>query len=88
MRGAGAAIFAKVAIYGINMISVVILARLLAPEDFGLVTMVTAPCMLLMDFGNMGLTDATIQSQEINQKQVSSLFWIITMLSLSFGVLS
>jgi PST family polysaccharide transporter len=87
VRGAGAAIFARVSIYGINMISVVILARLLAPEDFGLVTMVTAPCMLLMDFGNMGLTDATIQSQEINHKQISTLFWINTMLSLSFSVL-
>lgn len=78
VRGAGATVFSRSTVYCINMISVIILARLLTPDDFGLVAMVTAPFMFLMDFANLGLGDATIQSEEVNQKQISTLFWINT----------
>jgi O-antigen/teichoic acid export membrane protein len=65
--------------YGIGVLQIVaaiVLARLLAPEDFGLVTIVTvltsfAP--LLIDFG---LGDATAQRKRITPDQISSLFWL------------
>ena len=58
------------------MVSTVILARLLTPEDFGLVAMVTAITGFMVIFKDMGLSMATIQRPEIRHEQVSTLFWI------------
>jgi PST family polysaccharide transporter len=55
--------------------SVIILARLLTPEDFGLVAMVTAVigvAELLRDFG---LSSAAIQSRTLTDGERTNLFW-------------
>jgi PST family polysaccharide transporter len=54
----------------------VVLARLLTPSDFGLVAMVTAITGLGQAFADLGLSEATIQRQDISHEQVSALFWI------------
>jgi O-antigen/teichoic acid export membrane protein len=54
----------------------VVLARLLNPEDFGIVAMVTVVTNLLTIFANAGLGTGTIQSLTINNDQISTLFWI------------
>jgi len=72
-------IISVVGTYGSGVLQIfaaVVLARLLTPEDFGLVAIVTvltsfAPC--LIDFG---LGDATILRKKITEQQVSSLFWV------------
>jgi O-antigen/teichoic acid export membrane protein len=56
--------------------SIVVLARLLAPEDFGLIGMVTVVIGFADLFKDLGLSTATIQKPEINHEQVSTLFWI------------
>lgn len=56
--------------------STVFLARLLTPEDYGIVGMVTVLLGFLTLFKDMGLSQATIQKSEINQAQVSNLFWV------------
>jgi O-antigen/teichoic acid export membrane protein len=66
--------------------STVVLARLLTPEDYGLIAMVTAVTGFVMMFKDMGLSMATIQKAEINHAQISTLFWINVVLS--FGVMS
>lgn len=60
----------------LNLVSIVVLARLLAPRDFGLVTMVTSALGLLRVFRDAGLSAATIQSEQLTHAQVSNLFWI------------
>jgi O-antigen/teichoic acid export membrane protein len=60
----------------LNLGSAVILARLLSPEEFGLVGMVLAITGLLGLFKEAGLSTATVQSATITQAQVSGLFWI------------
>jgi PST family polysaccharide transporter len=60
----------------IQSVQTVVLARLLTPADFGLVAMVTAVTGLAQGFADVGLSEATIQRQEINHDQVSTLFWI------------
>jgi len=57
-------------------VATVMLARLLTPSDFGLVAMVTAITGLGQAFADFGLSEATIQRQEITHEQVSTLFWI------------
>lgn len=56
--------------------SMAVLARLLLPEDFGLLAMVTALTVFVERFKDLGLGDATVQTREITHAQVSSLFWI------------
>jgi len=62
--------------FAIQIISTVVLARLLTPSDFGLVTMVTTFSLLLVNFGGNGFTEAVIQWKEIDHALASNLFWI------------
>ena len=51
------------------------LARLLTPEDFGLVAMIVSVVGFIQTFKDMGLAMATVQRADINHGQVSTLFW-------------
>lgn len=59
-----------------QMIGVIVLARLLTPDDFGLFAMASVFISIFFVFQDVGLTDATIQASTLNQNIVSSLFWI------------
>jgi PST family polysaccharide transporter len=76
VRGAAATVSASALALGAQVISTVILARLLTPADFGVVTMVTTFSLLLASFGLNGFTDAVIQFEEIDQYTASNLFWL------------
>lgn len=56
--------------------SIFILARMLTPEHFGLIAMVTAITSIAERFKDLGLSIATIQQPEISHAQVSALFWV------------
>src|SRR5438309_2541692 len=60
----------------LNLASIMVMARLLAPKDFGLYAMVTTVMGFLWMFQDAGLSTATVQRQEITQAQVSNLFWV------------
>lgn len=60
----------------LNLGSAILLARLLSPQEFGVVAMALAAAGLLSLFKEAGLSLATVQSETITQGQVSSLFWI------------
>ncbi len=62
--------------FALNLASTMILARLLAPRDFGLVAMVTTVTGFLFVFKDAGLSIATVQREHITHAQVSNLFWI------------
>jgi O-antigen/teichoic acid export membrane protein len=81
MRGAGATIFASSLSFFVQFSSTVILARLLTPTDFGLITMVTAFSLLLQNFGVNGFTEAIIQGADTNHKMMSTLFWLNAVIS-------
>ncbi len=71
----------------LGFLSTVVLARLLVPEDFGLIAMVTAVTRFITIFKDMGLSMATVQKENINHAQVSTLFWINLSLSLAIMLL-
>lgn len=73
---------AQAAGFFLHMGSTVVLARLLTPQDFGLIAMVTAVTGFVTKFKSMGLSMATVQKAEINHGQISTLFWINVVLSL------
>jgi len=69
--------------------SVVVLARLLTPADFGIVTMVTTFNLLFRSFGLNGFTELIMQREELTDSLASNLFWINlgigTILTLAFA---
>lgn len=76
IRGGAARLAAQVANFAIRTISLMVLARLLTPKDFGLVGMVTAFTGVLALFRDFGLSSAAIQRDTVTEEQVSTLFWI------------
>src|SRR5712691_4006749 len=64
-----------------GMAATVILARLLTPQDYGLIGMVAVVTGFVSMFKDLGLSAATIQKEEINAEQISTLFWINLALS-------
>lgn len=66
---------AQVANFTLNFLSIAVLARLLTPQDFGLVAMVTTITGFLRIFNDAGLSTATVQREGITHAQVSNLFW-------------
>ena len=56
--------------------SLMVLARLLGPKDFGLVGMVTAFTGVLSLFRDFGLSAAAVQRTTVTEEQISTLFWI------------
>jgi O-antigen/teichoic acid export membrane protein len=76
IRGALVSTFGQGATFVLRIGSMVALARLLAPEDFGLVAMVVACTGFLDLFRDLGLSMATVQRASISHEQLSMLFWI------------
>jgi len=76
---------------GINFIlrlgATAVLARLLVPEHFGLIGMVTALTSIAVNFKDLGLSIATVQRKEITHRQVSTLFWINAMVGVLIAAL-
>src|SRR6266436_4820621 len=72
----------------IQSTATIVLARLLTPADFGLVAMVATVTSLGQAFADLGLSEATIQRKEINDDQVSVLFWINVAIGLGLTLLT
>lgn len=62
--------------FAAQVVSFVILARLLPPTDFGLVAMVSAVMTLAALIADLGLSLAAIREPELSRAQRSSLFWV------------
>ena len=86
LRGGLVSVAMKYGSGALQIVSAIVLARLLAPEDFGLVAIVavlTGFAPMLIDFG---LGDAVAQRQSITPGQVSTLFWVSSALGLLVAV--
>ena len=59
----------------LNFLSVFALARLLSPQDFGLIAMAMTVTGFLRPLSDGGLSSATLQRETITHAQVSNLFW-------------
>jgi len=66
--------------------SLMVLARLLDPKDFGLLGMVTAFTGVLGLFRDFGLSSATVQRATITDQQMSTLFWVNLLLGALLGL--
>ena len=91
-RGGVWAIAAEGIDFFLRLAAVAVLARLLLPEHFGLISMVTAITAVAERFKDAGLSIATVQFREITHAQISTLFWVNVLLGVAIagfiGVLS
>ncbi len=76
-------VFAQGVSFVVQIAATVVLARLLTPADFGVVTMVTTFSLLVSSFGLNGFTEVILQREDVTHRLTSNLFWI----NLGAGVL-
>tara|TARA_B110000879_G_scaffold212413_1_gene308552 strand:- start:679 stop:2235 length:1557 start_codon:yes stop_codon:yes gene_type:complete len=83
VRGGMVTMVSQAITIGIQLTSTVILARLLSPEDYGVLAMVMAVTAFAGIFREMGLSSAAIQKKGLTREQQSNLFW----LNLAMGII-
>ncbi|WP_083882920.1 lipopolysaccharide biosynthesis protein [Brevibacterium senegalense] len=84
-RGGGVTVLGQLLKAAVQVLSVVVLSRLLGPDEFGLIAMVTVAVALgelVLDFG---LTAAALRAPKISHAQSSNLFWVNTALGTALG---
>ena len=76
VRGGFAKVLPQVTNLSVRVGSMMVLARLLGPKEFGLVAMVWAVTGVFHLFKDAGLSMATVQRASVTNEQLSTLFWI------------
>jgi len=69
---------------GMQWVTIIILARLLSPSDFGLIGMVMVVVGFVGLFKDLGTSAAVIQRKGVSDELLSSIFWV----NVAFGVLA
>ena len=78
VRGGVVTVVSEVFRFVLQTGSMIVIARLLTPDDFGVQGMVLALTGFVLLFKDAGLSMATVQREEISHDEVSTLFWINT----------
>lgn len=91
VRGGVAKIGAQGVTFILRISSLMILARILDPRDFGLVAMVTVVTGVFALFKDAGLGMATIQKATVSEEELSALFWVnivvgLVLMALTIGL--
>lgn len=87
VKSASITILSQVIGFIIQTIGTFLIARLVTPGDFGLVTMVTIFSLLLQNLGENGFSEYVLQKETISHIQLSNLFWINTGLNTALSLL-
>ncbi|MEX0801341.1 MAG: MOP flippase family protein [Dehalococcoidia bacterium] len=67
---------ARIVYQALQFVVTVVLARLLVPEDFGLIAMIAVFTGFASIFVDFGLAAAIIQRKEVEERHLSSAFWL------------
>lgn len=76
VRGGAAIVLNQAVVMVLQIVTTVVLARLLSPADYGLQAMVLTLTGFFSLFRDAGLSVASVQRQELDHEQISTLFWI------------
>lgn len=80
-RGGAVTLSAQLFKFVLTTVAAIALARLLTPDDYGLIAMVAILVNFVGMFQYLGLSTATVKWADLNHQQVSTLFWINMALS-------
>jgi PST family polysaccharide transporter len=86
-RGALVTVLAQAARIVIQVASVVVLARLLSPNDYGLIAMVLALIGIGEIVRDFGLSSAAVQAPTLSAGQRSTLYWANAAIGLALGII-
>lgn len=75
-RGAGVLLSTQWLRYALQIANIVILARLIGPGDFGVVSLGLAIVGIASVIGDFGLSLAALREESLSEAQKSNLFWI------------
>lgn len=81
MRGGAWAVASQCVRFGCQIASISILARLLSPDDFGLIGLLASFTVVITAFRELGLSTAIVQTEELEQPVLCRLF----VLSMALG---
>ncbi len=87
VRGGMVTMVAQMVTIVIQLTSTVILARLLSPEDYGIIAMVMTVTAFAGLFRDLGLSSAAIQKKDLTRAQQSNLFWLNAAMGLVLTVI-
>ncbi|MCB9847622.1 MAG: lipopolysaccharide biosynthesis protein [Phycisphaeraceae bacterium] len=87
VRGGALSMIAQGAKFASMSVTTILLARILTPEDFGIVAFAMAFVSIGYLFKDLGLADATVQRPIITRAQVSNLVWWSGLIGLGVAAL-
>lgn len=85
VRGAVATVGGQWLKFMIQTLGIVILSRLLTPDDFGLYAMVMAVVGIALLLGDFGLSLASIQAEDVTASERTNIFWTNVLIGLVCG---
>jgi PST family polysaccharide transporter len=88
LRGGAVSVAARAINAVVQIGSVLFLARLLSPEDYGLVSMVTAFTGFAPLIVDLGTRDAIVQRASISRGEVSALFWMTLIIGVALALVT
>ncbi len=77
----------RIIIHIFQIITLIILARLLVPAEFGLITSSVVVIGFLNIFKDLGISAAIIQRQEVNDEFLSSIYWVVLTVGIVMNIL-
>lgn len=87
VRGGAITLAAQMTTIIVQLVAIVVLSRLLPPEDFGIIAMIMAVIAFMTLFRDMGLSTASIQKVDLTHQQMSALFWLNIVVGLTLALL-
>jgi PST family polysaccharide transporter len=87
-RGGAVAITTQALKFFVSIGATAVMARLLTPQDYGLIGMVAIVTGFVSMYKDLGLAAATIQRPEITVDQISTLFWVNLLFSIGIALLT
>lgn len=82
VNGAKWSAIATVASIGISFLQITLLARIIEPHQFGLLTISMLVIMIADTISDFGISNSIIQRKNISEVELSTLYWINVMLGL------
>lgn len=76
LNGAKWSALSSVTTIGIGILQITVLARLLEPKEFGLLSIALVILALVDTFSDFGLSNSIIQRKNISVNELSTLYWI------------
>ena len=70
----------------LTLLSTIVIARILLPEDYGIMAMVAPIVALTSLFQELGFSTATIQRKELSEEEINALFWFSQLATMALSV--